>query len=60
MTPKASVVVRSIQTKRLDRSAHSSVLTPVATKIRTPPIVGVPDFWRCDCGPSVRTRWPIW
>ena len=23
-------------------------------------MVGVPVFFRCDCGPSSRTNWPIW
>ncbi len=23
-------------------------------------MVGVPDFFRCDCGPSSRINWPIW
>ncbi|VFT49179.1 Uncharacterised protein [Pseudomonas aeruginosa] len=23
-------------------------------------MVGVPFFDRCDCGPSLRTAWPIW
>ena len=32
----------------------------MATRIRPPPMVGVPDFCRCDFGPSLRTCWPIW
>ncbi len=29
-------------------------------RISSPPIVGVPAFARCDCGPSCRMIWPIW
>ncbi|MNE79376.1 hypothetical protein D3C80_1758520 [compost metagenome] len=29
-------------------------------RISAPPMVGVPFFDRCDCGPSSRTAWPIW
>ena len=29
-------------------------------QISTPPMVGVPVFFRCDCGPSSRTNCPIW
>ena len=32
---------------------------PIAMRISTPPMVGVPDLIRCVCGPSVRTAWPI-
>ena len=28
--------------------------------IRTPPMVGVPDFFLCDSGPSSRMYWLIW
>ena len=28
-------------------------------KIINPPMVGVPFFARCDCGPSVRIGWPL-
>ena len=38
---------------------HSSVGSTMAITISTPPIVGVPVFFRCDCGPSSRTNWPI-
>jgi hypothetical protein len=41
------------------RSAHSSVETTSASRIITPPIVGVPFFsirWRS--GPSSRIGWP--
>ena len=31
----------------------------MATMMSAPPIVGVPFFERCDCGPSSRTTWPI-
>ena len=46
-------------TKRLLRSAHSSVLNVIATRISKPPMVGVPALGKCDFGPSSRTRWPI-
>jgi len=32
----------------------------MAIAMSTPPMVGVPDFFRCDCGPSSRMNWPIW
>ena len=44
---------------RLSRSAHSSVVTAIETRISAPPIVGVPALIRCVCGPSSRTDWPI-
>ncbi len=31
----------------------------IDTRISAPPIVGVPAFTRCVCGPSSRTDWPI-
>ena len=31
----------------------------IDTMISAPPIVGVPAFARCVCGPSSRTDWPI-
>ena len=31
----------------------------IETRIRAPPMVGVPAFARCVCGPSLRTDWPI-
>ena len=51
--------MRTIHTKRFDRSAHSSVATPIEIRISAPPMVGVPDLVRWVCGPSVRTAWPI-
>ncbi len=41
-------------------SDHSTVGNRMAMQISTPPMVGVPVFFRCDCGPSSRTNWPIW
>jgi len=29
-----------------------------ASRINAQPIVGVPAFDRCDCGPSLRITWP--
>ena len=56
--PKASVTSSANQTKRLVRSAHSRVDTLIAQRISTPPMVGVPVFFRCEAGPSSRTGWP--
>ncbi|MNJ79739.1 hypothetical protein D3C77_778560 [compost metagenome] len=41
------------------RSDHNRVLMAMAERISAPPMVGVPFLDRCDCGPSVRTDWPI-
>src|SRR5690349_1167497 len=30
----------------------------IASRIITPPMVGVPALTRCVCGPSLRTTWP--
>ena len=60
MAPKASVEKTVIQTKGLAGSDQSTVGSRMAMTISTPPMVGVPDFFRCDCGPSSRTYWPIW
>ena len=57
--PKPNVTSRTTHTNRLVRSPHSSVVTMIDTRINAPPIVGVPAFARCDCGPSSRTDWPI-
>ena len=54
------VTPSTIQTNRLRRSAHSSVLTRMASRISVPPMVGVPAFCRWLWGPSSRTVWPIW
>ena len=48
---------RVSQMKVLFRSAQSSVGTTMQTRISTPPMVGVPCFFRCDSGPSVRITW---
>ena len=32
----------------------------MAARISTPPMVGVPCFFRCDSGPSVRITWRAW
>src|SRR6185312_11927985 len=57
--PKPSVTSSTTQTKRLSRSAHKSVVIAIETRISAPPIVGVPAFVRCVCGPSLRTDWPM-
>ena len=53
------MTIRTTQTKRLERSAHSSVASPMEISTSTPPMVGVPDLTRWVCGPSCRTAWPI-
>ena len=60
MAPKASVESTVIHTNGLAGSDQSTVGSTMAMMISTPPMVGVPDFFRCDCGPSSRTYWPIW
>ena len=57
--PKPRVTASVTQTKRFCKSAHNNVVMPIATRIKAPPMVGVPAFGRCDCGPSLRTAWPI-
>ena len=50
----------TIQTYGLDRLAQSSVETIQGSRMRSPPMVGVPAFstiWRC--GPSLRIGWPL-
>jgi hypothetical protein len=59
MVPKPSVTTITIQTKRLLQSNQSSVETPMAIRINTPPIVGVPLLTKCACTPSLRIGWPI-
>ena len=59
MAPKASVENTVIHTNGLAGSDHSTVGSRMAMQISTPPMVGVPVFFRCDCGPSSRTNWPI-
>ena len=56
--PKLNVTSRATHMNRLERSAHKRVVTPRQTKIKAPPIVGVPVFSKCDCGPSLRTDCP--
>ena len=47
IAPKPSVTASTIQTKRLVRSNHSSVEIAIASRISTPPMVGVPLLLRC-------------
>jgi len=42
----------------LARSAQSKVDTVSASRIRNPPMVGVPFFLKCVSGPSSRIGWP--
>ena len=60
MAPNASVDSIATQTKMLVRSAHSSVGSRLEMTMSTPPMVGVPPFFRWVCGPSSRTYWPKW
>ena len=46
MAPKPSVTSSTIQTKRFDKSIHSSVETAMQIRISTPPMVGVPLLLR--------------
>ncbi|MOA05596.1 hypothetical protein D3C78_1252000 [compost metagenome] len=46
MAPKPSVTSSTIQTKRFDRSNHSSVEIAIDNRINTPPMVGVPLLTR--------------
>ena len=46
------------QTNRILRFAHNSVGNTMVTTMRIPPIVGVPAFALCDCGPSSRICCP--
>ena len=39
--------------------AKSTQVTSTPARMMTPPIVGVPCFTRCVCGPSARTCWPM-
>jgi hypothetical protein len=47
------------QTKRLDKSIHSSAEIIKEIRIISPPIVGVPFFARWLCGPSSRIGCPF-
>ena len=53
-----NVTPSTTQTKRFDRSAHSSVLAKIAMRISIPPMVGVPALEKWLFGPSSRTTWP--
>src|SRR5699024_8557951 len=44
--PKSNNTPVVIHTKRLLKSAHSKVESTMATIIKPPPIVGVPDFFK--------------
>src|SRR3990167_4535915 len=46
IAPKPKVTSNTIQTKRLDRSAHNRVETAMDSRISTPPMVGVPLLLR--------------
>src|SRR4029079_11425416 len=49
MAPKPTVTSITIQTKRLVQSNQRRVDSVTEIRISTPPIVGVPLFFRCDC-----------
>jgi hypothetical protein len=46
-------------TNTLWMSAHNMVETSTASRMSAPPMVGVPAFLWCVCGPSARMTWPI-
>ena len=52
-------MIKTTQTNLFVKSAQSSVENAMESKIKIPPIVGVPSFLRCVCGPSSRTACPI-
>src|SRR5258708_4649555 len=47
------------QDEGICKIGQSNVGTAVERTISTPPIVGVPAFFLCSCGPSSRINWPI-
>ena len=49
----------TIQISGSERSAHNSVGSSTEIAMSTPPMVGVPAFFWCACGPSSRMYWPI-
>ena len=51
MAPKPSITIRTIQTKRLERSNHNKVDTVMESSTSTPPMVGVPLLLRWLCMP---------
>jgi hypothetical protein len=59
MAPKPSVTTITIHTKRLLQSNHKSVDTPIAMRMSTPPMVGVPLLAMCSFTPYSRMGWPI-
>ena len=50
MAPKAAVARTAIHTNGLAGSDQRSVGNRMAMAMSTPPMVGVPDFFWCDCG----------
>ncbi len=60
MAPKANVEATVTHTNGFEGSDQSTVGSRIAIQMSTPPMVGVPVFFRCDCGPSSRTNCPIW
>lgn len=59
MAANANIENNASNTNAFFRSAQSSVGTAVASTISTPPIVGVPAFAWCACGPALRMNCPI-
>ena len=57
--PNATRLASASQTNRLERSIQRSVATMTASRISSPPIVGVPALAWWDWGPSSRMDWPI-
>ena len=60
MAPNASVANTVIHTNGLAGSDQSIVGSRMAMQISTPPIVGVPVFFRVRLRPVVAHNWPIW
>ena len=54
MTPKHSVNPKASQTYALFQSAHNTVETVSDARIISPPMVGVPCFFKWVSGPSER------
>jgi hypothetical protein len=59
MTPKAAKAPRVSHTFRFPKSIHRIMEISTEKMIKTPPMVGVPPFFRWLSGPSSRTDWPI-
>ncbi len=59
MSPFDTVTRSASQTYHEVTSARSSVASVSEKMMSVPPMVGVPAFLACDCGPSSRIDWRI-